>query len=105
MRSRVSNAHRLSHCLCCDFLPGDHLSAGYAAGEDLFIFTDFNWYSVPKQVESVRKLLDYDWLHVLPAHGRPVHLRDSLHRLQAVTALLQRHGAEVREQQPAVQSS
>eukprot|EP00878_Enallax_costatus_P012479 GHUV01013032.1.p1 GENE.GHUV01013032.1~~GHUV01013032.1.p1 ORF type:complete len:282 (+),score=98.25 GHUV01013032.1:632-1477(+) len=84
---------------------GDHLSAGYAAGEDLFIFTDFNWYSVPKQVESVRKLLDYDWLHVLPAHGRPVHLRDSLHRLQAVTALLQRHGAEVREQQPAVQSS
>lgn len=26
----------------------------------------YNWYSVPKQVESVRKLLQYDFLHICP---------------------------------------
>lgn len=34
--------------------------------EELFIFTKFNWYSVPEQLRSVAKLLHYDWLHVLP---------------------------------------
>lgn len=84
---------------CCHVCTGDHLSAGYTPGEDLYVFKDFNWFSVPEQLNSVRKLLDYDWLHVLPGHGRPVHLTDSLHRLQAVTALLQRHGVEVKHQQ------
>jgi glyoxylase-like metal-dependent hydrolase (beta-lactamase superfamily II) len=79
---------------------GDHLSAGYAPGQDLYVFKDFNWFSVPQQLESVRKLLQYDWLHVLPCHGRPVHLRDAMHRLQAVNELLQREGLQV-EQQPA----
>lgn len=84
---------------------GDHLSAGYTPDEDLYVFTDFNWFSVPQQLDSVHKLLDYDWLHVLPGHGRPVHLKDSLHRLQAVTALLQRHGVEVEDKQGAAAQS
>jgi glyoxylase-like metal-dependent hydrolase (beta-lactamase superfamily II) len=79
---------------------GDHLSAGYAPDQDLYVFKDFNWFSVPQQLASVRKLLQYDWLHVLPCHGRPVHLRDAMHRLQAVNELLQREGLQV-EQQPA----
>ncbi|KAF8073027.1 morn3 [Scenedesmus sp. PABB004] len=85
--------------VCLHFAPdrallsGDHLSAGYAPGEALFVFTEFNWYSVPQQLESVRKLLQWDWLHVLPGHGRPAHLRDAAHRLAAVSQLLEAHGA------------
>ena len=26
----------------------------------------YNWYSVPKQVESVGKLLQYDFVHICP---------------------------------------
>jgi len=42
----------------------------------------------------VQKLLDYDWLHVLPGHGAPARLRDAAERLQAVSALLQAHAAK-----------
>lgn len=99
---RLQHLHAQLHV----FVPaGDHLSAGYTPGEDLAIFTDFNWFSVPRQVESVRKLLYYDWLHVMPGHGRPVHLHDSMHRLKAVTALLTKHGAEVTEKQEAAAHS
>lgn len=48
---------------------------------------------MPLQVENVRKLLDYDWVHLLPGHGRPMRLKDAAHRLQLVTSLLQKHGA------------
>lgn len=50
---------------------------------------------MPGQLASVAKLLQYDWLHVLPGHGRPSHLRDAAHRLEAVSKLLQRHGYSV----------
>ena len=67
--------------------------AGYEGheGDDLFVFTDFNWYSVPVQLDSVRALLQYDWLNVLPGHGRRAQLRDAAHRLQAVSELLRHH--------------
>jgi hypothetical protein len=42
----------------------------------------------------VQKLLDYDWLHVLPGHGHPAHLRDAAHRLAAVSSLLKQHNYE-----------
>jgi hypothetical protein len=72
---------------------GDHLSASYEAGsEGLLIFTDFNWYSVPLQLQSVAALLQYDFTTVLPGHGRRRHLRDAAHRLRAVSELLQSHG-------------
>lgn len=72
---------------------GDHLSASYEPGSDgLFIFTDFNWYSVPLQLRSVAALLQYDFTAVLPGHGRRRYLRDAGHRLRAVSELLQRHG-------------
>lgn len=48
-------------------------------------------FSIPQQLDSVAKLLQYDWLHVLPGHGRPAHLRDASHRLEAVSKLLQHH--------------
>lgn len=48
-------------------------------------------FSIPIQLDSVAKLLQYDWLRVLPGHGRPAYLRDAAHRLQAVSKLLQQH--------------
>lgn len=72
---------------------GDHLSADYDDPEAAYIFTDFCWHSVPMQVESVAKLLQYDFLHVLPGHGRRLHLRDAAHRLRAITNLVEHHRA------------
>jgi len=69
------------------------LSGSEGDHDQLHIFEDFNWYSVPTQLESVAKLLDYDWLHVLPGHGKPATLRDAPHRLAAVSTLLQKYGA------------
>lgn len=71
-------------------MSGDHL----AATDDyqgLEIFENFNWYSVPEQVRSVQKLLQYDFLHVLPGHGRPAHIKDATQRLQYITRLLEQH--------------
>ncbi|EFJ40407.1 hypothetical protein VOLCADRAFT_44402, partial [Volvox carteri f. nagariensis] len=66
---------------------GDHLCS--ASGKDeLYIFNKFNWFSVSEQLRSVHKLLQFDWLHVLPAHGRRAHLRDAAARLAAVSNLL-----------------
>ncbi|KXZ42833.1 hypothetical protein GPECTOR_115g327 [Gonium pectorale] len=78
---------------------GDHLcsAAGQAPDapqDDLYVYKDFNWYDFPLQLASVAKLLQYDWLHVLPAHGRRMHLRDAAARLAAVSTLLMKHGAD-----------
>ncbi|KXZ55477.1 hypothetical protein GPECTOR_2g1026 [Gonium pectorale] len=77
---------------------GDHLSsaAGQVEGapqDELFVFRDFNWFSFELQLQSVAELLQYDWLHVCPAHGRRAHLLDAAARLAAVSSLLQKHGA------------
>jgi glyoxylase-like metal-dependent hydrolase (beta-lactamase superfamily II)/ferredoxin len=62
---------------------GDHLWAnsaedGLEAGEDVC------WYSWEEQLRSIAKLDAYDFVHVLPGHGRPFHassagaMRDAL---------------------------
>lgn len=65
-------------------------------------------FSIPQQLDSVAKLLQYDWLHVLPGHGRPAHLRDASHRLEAVSKLLQHHNhttpAAAAQQQQAAET-
>lgn len=64
------------------------------AGE-LRVFVDYCWFSVPMMLDSVAKLLEYDWLTVLPGHGRRCHLRDAAHRLRAVSTLLAKHHHQV----------
>lgn len=51
---------------------GDHLWAndaenGLEAGEDVC------WYSWEEQLRSIARLVEYDFVHVLPGHGRPFH--------------------------------
>ncbi|MEW5318489.1 MAG: hypothetical protein WDW38_009707 [Sanguina aurantia] len=57
---------------------------------ELFVYKDFNWWSFPEQLKSVEKLLKWDFLRVLPGHGRMALLKDSSQRMQAVSNLLQR---------------
>ncbi len=51
---------------------GDHL-AWSDSRQQLVGFPDVCWYSWSKQVESMRRLLDYDFEWVLPGHGRRYH--------------------------------
>jgi len=51
---------------------GDHL-AWSDSRQQLVGFPDVCWYSWSKQVESMRRLLDYNFEWVLPGHGRRYH--------------------------------
>lgn len=51
---------------------GDHLAWSDSL-QQLVGFPDVCWYSWAKQVESMRRLLDYDFEWVLPGHGRRYH--------------------------------
>lgn len=51
---------------------GDHL-AWSPVRQTLTAFRDACWYSWPRQIESMRKLLGYEFEWVLPGHGRIGH--------------------------------
>lgn len=51
---------------------GDHLAWSVHL-EQLVGFHRFCWYSWPRQIESMRRLLDYSFEWVLPGHGRRHH--------------------------------
>lgn len=53
-------------------LAGDHLFLSRRLGR-LAISITHNWYSLPRQLESVAELVDLPVRHVLPGHGRPMH--------------------------------
>lgn len=48
-----------------------------------------NYSSDPKlQVQSMEKLKDVDFLHVLPGHGRRAHMKDAQDKAQQMEELL-----------------
>lgn len=49
---------------------GDHLAFSRDLGH-LYGFKTACWYSYPRLVESIEKLLNYDFEYVLPGHGAP----------------------------------
>lgn len=53
----------------------------------------FNWWEVGKQVESCESLAAYDWLHVLPGHGRPGSVADAADRPHQIKLLVDRETA------------
>ncbi|GJP51803.1 hypothetical protein CLOM_g10940 [Closterium sp. NIES-68] len=67
---------------------GDHLA--YAPNtESLSIMRRVNWYSVPVQVQSTKKLVGLPFLWLLPGHGRRFHFENEEQRdamLQQVVA-------------------
>lgn len=52
---------------------GDHLSWN-PSRERLIAFRNACWYSWPRQIESMRRLLDHEFEWVLPGHGRHVQM-------------------------------
>ncbi|CAL5223898.1 g6494 [Coccomyxa viridis] len=72
---------------------GDHLAFTREPAGVFTVHKAYNWYSVPKQVESVRKLLPYDFVNICPGHGRPGHLKDAAHKEELINELLDSEGA------------
>lgn len=52
---------------------GDHLHFDRGR-QRLAASADYCWYSWPRQIESMRRLLDHSFEWVLPGHGQAVHL-------------------------------
>jgi glyoxylase-like metal-dependent hydrolase (beta-lactamase superfamily II)/ferredoxin len=52
---------------------GDHLDWDRYRGR-LDASPDYNWYSWPEQIASMRKLAEYAFEWVLPGHGQRIHL-------------------------------
>ena len=66
---------------------GDHF--GHSERMDgLSIFPRYKWHSIPVQLESVRKLLDYDFVNVYPGHGRRVEYESTEERDAQILAFL-----------------
>ncbi|KAI3918722.1 hypothetical protein MKX01_042042 [Papaver californicum] len=64
---------------------GDHISKDQS---ELFIGEQYNQQSVPLQLESVRKLLDFEFGWILPGHGRRVEFKDAQEKNEALKAFL-----------------
>lgn len=77
--------HTAGHCcLLVDdryLFTGDHLAWDREA-EHLVAFPDYCWYSWEEQIDSMRKLLAYQFEWVLPGHGQRVSLPAEEMRLQ-----------------------
>lgn len=69
---------------------GDHLAWSERRNQ-LTAFRRACWYSWPKQTESMKRLLDYEFEWVLPGHGRRAHLpaADMRASLEACIAWMQ----------------
>jgi glyoxylase-like metal-dependent hydrolase (beta-lactamase superfamily II) len=83
--------HTRGHTVLLDrnrfLFSGDHLWWSPERGR-LSASPRYNWYSWPRQIESMERLLAYDFEWVLPGHGRRHHagkeqMRDSLTRCLA----------------------
>ena len=82
--STAINPHDL-HSSC----PGDHLF--YSSRQNRLGISTVYVKNVAQQVVSLRKMLDYDFLHILPGHSRRFSFVDATDRLQAITAIAERH--------------
>ncbi|KAI3894220.1 hypothetical protein MKX03_022645 [Papaver bracteatum] len=64
---------------------GDHISKDQS---ELSMGEQYNQQSVPLQLESVRKLLDFEFEWILPGHGRRVEFKDTQEKNKALKAFL-----------------
>lgn len=86
-----------SGCLSLLYRPGralftgDHLAWSHRL-QRLTIFRAYNWHSVEQQLDSVAKLRDLDFEHILPGHGRRRALADAADRRAQIDKLLAAEG-------------
>lgn len=87
--------HTAGHCVLLHrhrfLFTGDHLWWD-RDDERLGASRDYCWHSWPRQIDSMRRLLAFDFEWVLPGHGQRVHLpRDRLRQeLQTLVARMER---------------
>jgi glyoxylase-like metal-dependent hydrolase (beta-lactamase superfamily II) len=80
----------LWHASTKTMFTGDHLGWSEHA-KRIDIFPRYNRAGVKRQVESVKKLLEYDFMHVLPGHGRRFTVKNASERLQMVSDVARVH--------------
>lgn len=73
---------------------GDHLGGSESSGLELSANTDFNWYSVKIQLESVQKLLPFEFTWILPGHGRRRHYSSLEERNEFIKSYFDQHNAK-----------
>ncbi|KAI3430589.1 hypothetical protein D9Q98_005182 [Chlorella vulgaris] len=83
----VSLLYRPSRAL----FTGDHLAYSHRL-QRLSIFRAYNWHSVSKQLDSVAKLSNLDFVHLLPGHGRRTSFADAADRERQLQAVLEAEG-------------
>lgn len=66
---------------------GDHLGYSESVGH-MTLFPRYRHGDVDTQVESAKKLLNWDVMHILPGHGRRQHFKDAAHRLQLISVAI-----------------
>jgi len=71
---------------------GDSLCGSNGDEQRLAIFTDFNWFSVPRQLDSVEALRGVPFVRVLPGHGRRARWASVADKDAAIERLLAEHG-------------
>lgn len=83
----------LSLLYCPDraLFTGDHLAWSHRL-QRLTIFRAYNWHSVAQQLDSVAKLRDLDFLHILPGHGRRWQAAGAADRQHRIDELLAAEG-------------
>ncbi|KAL6010290.1 hypothetical protein ACLOJK_000721 [Asimina triloba] len=67
---------------------GDHLGKGRVGEPPVSIFEQYNWFSVPEQLNSVKRLLELDFIWVLPGHGRRIEFKDIQDKNSALEGFL-----------------
>ncbi len=93
----VSTPGHTAGCLSLLYRPdaalftGDHLAWSHRL-QRLTIFRGYNWHSVEQQLDSVAKLRDLDFLHILPGHGRRWQAADAADRQRHIDELLAAEG-------------
>ena len=71
---------------------GDHFA--YSRQYDnLTIMAEYNHGSIPQQLESVKKLMNYDFLHILPGHFGRHSFVNAADRLEQVNNFIQHESA------------
>ena len=71
---------RGSSCLLYDnrfLFTGDHLAWSMAMAR-VYAFRGACWFDWPTQIESMARLAEYNFAHILPGHGAPCHFEVSV---------------------------
>lgn len=86
LQTRTKSTNRNSECSLL-------LASACCCEAPVWSRSRYNWDSVDKQLGSVKALLDVEFLHIFPGHGRQHHFASLDDRLQQFDHMLVEEGA------------